>query len=112
MNISHFSNANLTMEVLDGNTVSFRYKFQDFRGINATPAGWEALLKTSCQRFESVDMVIPLATSNFTKYPVFYHMRYRWIYSEHAGRLSNDFSTQIPRNETVQMCKPGTSNFA
>ena len=113
MNISHFSNGNLTMEVLDGNKVSFRYKFQDFKGVAATPAGWEALLKTSCQRFDSAgDMVIPIATSNFTTYPGFNGSSYRWIYSEPLGRLSNDFSTQIPRNETVQMCEPGASNFA
>ena len=48
MDIKYFENHDLTMDV-DGNMVSFRYKFRDFQGINIVLAPWEAILKIRCQ---------------------------------------------------------------
>ena len=46
LDISYFSNANLTMEILGGNTVSFRCRLGDFLGTTAVPARWGASLET------------------------------------------------------------------
>ncbi|RPB29215.1 hypothetical protein L211DRAFT_864775 [Terfezia boudieri ATCC MYA-4762] len=88
MDISHFSNENLTMEVTTGNTVSYKYKFRDFLGTAEMPAGRDALLKTSCQEFitspnqniTSQGRLIPLTTSNFKEYPLDIATNYRWIF--------------------------------
>lgn len=42
MDILRFSFGNLTIEVLDDNTVLFTYKFQDFQGETAVPSELEA----------------------------------------------------------------------
>lgn len=100
MNISYFENANFTMEVLDANKLSFRYKFRDFRGTTAVFAGWEASLETSCRRLETTQNVsIPLATVNFTQYPRT-ELGLRWIHPK----------SRRPRKGTIQLCKSGPDN--
>jgi len=103
MNISHFPNANLTMEVLAGSKVSFKYKFQDFRGTAAIFAGW-ALVETICQEFvSSQDIVTPLTTSNFTEYSLGAY-DYRWIFPMVRDQYDGGDGGLIHRNATIQMC--------
>jgi len=98
MDISHFSNANLTMEVPSGSTVPFKYNFRDFKGVVEVPAGREAFLETHCQELTtSQDMsTSSLTTSNFKEYPLDIATNYRWI-----------FPTRSVGN-TVQVCTSGT----
>jgi len=68
MNISSFANDNLYMVHSGGDTVSFRYKFRDFKGETPVFTGWEAVLETHCQEFRIPhDMIIPLRTGNLTE---------------------------------------------
>ena len=99
--MSSFSSENATMEI-NGDWVSFKYLFQDFEGISLRPAGWEMSTRTSCQRFDVVNVssndseignvihyqndregdtnVLQLATANYTEFPMrLYGSRYRWI---------------------------------
>ncbi|KAF8423516.1 hypothetical protein EV426DRAFT_700129 [Tirmania nivea] len=100
MNISYFENANFTMDVWDGNKVSFRYKFKDFRGTTAVLAGWEALLETSCRSLESTQNVsIPLGTINSTLYPRT-ERGLRWIHPKYKG----------PRQGIIQLWLTGRSS--
>jgi len=95
MNIKFFASTNFTMEVLQGSTVSFRYKFKDFRGTTAVFAPWEALLETRCQSLNTTMKVdIPLYTINTTEFPGF-EGDFRWIH-----RLDDR-----PREEPTQLCK-------
>ncbi|KAF8423514.1 hypothetical protein EV426DRAFT_717345 [Tirmania nivea] len=101
MDISYFENDNFTMKVLDGNTVSFQYKFQDFRGTTAVFAGWEALLETSCRRLDTtLNVSIPLHTINTDEYPRI-GGDFRWIHRLHSG----------PRERPVQMWLTGHSTL-
>jgi len=110
------------MEVSD-RKVSFRYKFKDFLGPTAVPAGWEALLETSCRRLEiRQNISISLATLNFTEYQSSAH--YRWINPVHwdqadvSGMSDHDYDDTMahhlydttPRTETIQMCKSASSS--
>ena len=110
MNISHFSNANLTMKVLDGNMVSFGYKFWDFRGAVAVPAGSEVFLQTCCQEVDVTphDGAIPITASNSTDYPLAPDY-YRWTSVLFIDRESDlDFYSKT----RIEMCMFGTGNFA
>jgi len=113
MDISVFSNANLTMKVSDGTKVSSRYKFWDFRGAIAVFAGWEGLMETHCRRFETTrDLVIPLGSGNFTKYPL--PRDYRWIYPDSRNwipRWSNysKYGGPDPRHKVIYFCKSGSA---
>ena len=100
MNISYFESTNFTMQVLDANKVSFRYKFKDFRGATAVFAGWEALLETSCRRLETTqNIAIPLATINITRYPRT-EGSLRWIHPK----------SRRPRKGIIQLCESRTCN--
>ena len=111
MNISHFSNANLTMEVLDGNVVSFRYKFWDFQGTVAVPAGTEAYVQTYCREVNitSRDGVIPATLSNSTDYPIAGDA-YRWIFVTSTNATGPN-PGPVYRGRT-ELCMFGTSNLA
>ena len=95
----HFSNVNLTMEVLGANKVSSRYKFRDFRGTTAVPAGWQALLETRCQDDQD----------NSASQGLNYTLReseepqgnYAWIINEVMPR----FGSEIAKNATIKICK-------
>lgn len=104
MNISHFSNDNLTMEVLGDNTVSFKYRFQEYQGdTRGFSSAQPALLETSCQEF-SQDVGNILTTSNTTLYVKY--GSYRWISQLFLNQLENDY---VPRNATIQMWLVGKS---
>lgn len=49
MNISHFSNPNVTIEFPGYKTVSFRYKLLDFQGTGIVFTGSEVLSEMRCQ---------------------------------------------------------------
>ena len=96
MGITYFENANFTMKVLYGNTVSFRYKFRGFQGEAAVFAPWEALLETRCQRLNTtLDVEISL-TSNTTEYQG-KDGELRWI--------NVDRRDARPREEPIQLCE-------
>ena len=108
MNISHFSNTNLTMEVSPTNIVSFRYKFYDFQGTNTVFAQREGLTETHCQDYDTTQgTVVPLTAGNFTQYYNF-NFRYRWIFPWSVSLGGTGQVELIPLNETVQICMPGT----
>ena len=97
MDIWNFASANLTMEPV-GSTVTFKYKFQDFRGTAAVFSGWEGLVKTRCQEIAtSPNRVIPgLKASNFSDSPLL--NSYRWVVP---------VPTERPiRNAPYNICKP------
>ncbi|KAF8423525.1 hypothetical protein EV426DRAFT_601855 [Tirmania nivea] len=91
MDISYFANDNLTMNVLDGNKVSFRYKFKDFRGTTSVSSGWEAVLETSCRSLKGTEQLPK--TTNFTKFPPV-KLSYRWIFPQ-------NYHSFVVRTETV-----------
>ena len=98
MEIKYFANPNLTME-LHGTTASYRYKFQDFRGGDAVPSPWEALIETRCQTWNtSLNVGIPHSTNtkDFNLIPG----DLRWINRVDDG----------PREKTVQLCKSSTDD--
>ena len=111
MNISYFRNDNLTMEILGGSTVSFKYKFRNFRGeISEFAETSPALVETRCEEFvASQDIAIPPATMNSTQYYRNPNM-YRWISPLFNDQF--DSSGYIFRNATIQMCTSDTINFA
>jgi len=106
MNVSHFSNDNLTMEELGDNTVSFTYTFCDFQGSTPVPTNKQVLLKTRCQAFDPVEdqetpglgldhfsgrLVPGLRSSNFSEFE--HKFQFRWIF--------NDI---FWLNETIETC--------
>ncbi|KAF8423515.1 hypothetical protein EV426DRAFT_115312 [Tirmania nivea] len=93
MNISYFENNNLSMDVLDGNKVSFRYKFKDFKGNQTVVSGWEAVLETSCRSLKGTEHLPK--TTNFTEYPRV-KSSYRWIFPQ-------NYDSSVVRTETIQM---------
>ena len=102
MDISLFSNPGLTMEVTEGNMVSFRYTFWDFRGTTAVSAGWVGFIQTQCQR-----------TRNVASAPEI--QRYRWIYE--LAPLDPDRSNAIwdndsSRDKVYELCESGTGRRA
>ena len=115
MDISHFSNANLTMRVTGGNVASFKYMFQDFRGTNIVPSGQAALFETRCHALApSHYMNIPLKTTNLTKYPN--ENEYRWIFPLFNNQVQKFYPDEngftLHRKGTIQACTSGTSNSA
>ena len=95
MDIKYFANDNLTMNV-DGNTVSFRYKFRDFQGEDIPPAPWEAVLKTRCQILKStLNVDTPLTSNTTIKDFELKKGNLRWINRIYDG----------PREEPIQLCK-------
>ena len=101
LNTTYFENSNFTMEVLQENTVSFRYKFKDFQGTTEVFAPWEALLETRCQRFNTTSSVdLPLLSLNTTTYPPM-GGDYRWI-SRHDNSS---------REKPTQLCKSSAFNY-
>jgi len=117
MDVSHFSNTNLTMGIMGGSTMSFKYEFQDFQGTNTVSSGQEALFETRCHKLESSHhhMNIPLKTTNFTEYPN-HGFEYRWIFplfNHQVHEFSSDGNGFIlDRKGTIQVCTSGSSNFA
>ena len=106
-NLSYFENPNFPMKLLPRNKVSFRYKFKDFRGTNAVPAPWEGLLETRCRHFQPTqNLSLPLASANFTKYPLTAGSHsYRWI-SPNLNFTNGTMGTYIPpRQGKIQVCK-------
>ena len=104
MDIWHFETGNLDMQVLSDNTVSFTYKYQDFRGETAEPAEQLAPASwvTRCQEFLPVEnMSIP---TNFTEYAR--QGRYRWITTVLESQIIND--SYIDRNQAISICTSGT----
>jgi len=96
MEIKYFANPNFTM-ALHGNTVSFWYKFRDFRGATAVFAPWEALLETRCQTFNAtlnVDIPLTCNTKDFQLTPG----DLRWIHRVDEG----------PGEKLIQLCKSST----
>ncbi|KAF8423518.1 hypothetical protein EV426DRAFT_700130 [Tirmania nivea] len=88
MDLSPFSNENLAMNVSEGNKVSFRYKFRDFRGKTAVYSGWEGLIETQCRRVGAIrDVVLGPTALNFTRAPL--RRQYRWIIAEAQVAQSN-----------------------
>lgn len=113
MNISQFSNPNLVMNTLGDHTVSFRYKFRDFKGVKTIFTGWEATVYTRCQDFvtsQLLDMVIPFTSSNFTKYHLY--NRYRWILPVFDDQTADHSGPDgiFKRNTTIQICMSGTNH--
>lgn len=109
MNISYFAHDNLTMDVTDGNKVSFRYRFNDFRGTTAPFAQWEAFLEMSCQRLENkYDIPLIQVPFNFTDIikTDMMGLEFRWIYPNYWDPGSPEF-VRVLRNETIQLCKFG-----
>ena len=95
MDIKYFANDNLTMNV-DGNTVSFRYKFRDFQGENIVPAPWEAVLKARCQILKStLNVDTPLTSNTNIKDFELKKGNLRWINRLQEGA----------REEPIQVCK-------
>ena len=101
MGIEYFPNDNFTMNV-DGNTVSFRYKFRDFRGENREFAPWEALLKTSCQTWKGTwnASLLPFTSDTSVKDFELKQGNLRWI-----SRLDDK-----PREEPFMLCKSSTGS--
>ena len=98
MDIALFSNLDLTMEVTEGNTVSFRYSFRDFRGATAVFAGWVGFIQTQCQKFQAARGVA-IATEI---------ERYRWIYE--LAPLDPDRSNALwgnasSRGKVYELCE-------
>jgi len=116
MNISHFSTANLSMEVSGDNTVSFRYKFREFLGTTAVLTGSEALWETRCQEFvPSQNGDIPLQATKDSGYA----SSYRWIFPTFPNQLyTTDVLddgyrySHIYRNATLQLCTSTLGNPA
>ena len=111
MDILHFSNENLTTEVFDGNTVSSRYKFSDFRGTVPEPARAEAIVQTRCQEVNvtSHDGVIPITARNSTANPL-HEGSYRWIHVEVMNSTDPDREGNFVLR--IELCMFGTGNVA
>jgi len=106
MDIENFANVNLSMVVLNGSSVSFRYKFQNFRGTIAVFSGWEGKWETHCQEL----VTNPQNTSNIIKDLKDLGIRYEWAVPDYLNPSDSAQRQLIPRDEKVDICKSSTSN--
>ena len=111
--ISYFAKPNFPIQVLDGNKVSFRYKFKDFYGTTTVFAGWEARIETTCQSVtrDSVPLITPGRLTGSGNL-------YQWIYPSAQilnGSTGLEYSdvSQVSsvRNGTIQICKSDAGNY-
>ena len=104
MDISIFSNTDLTMEVFDRSKVTFTYMFRDFRGATPVPAGWVGLIKTHCRRFETT---LDNIAVNVTTYKI--QGDYRWIYRRNLGpeHVQEKYPKYVAdsRHEGAEVCE-------
>lgn len=111
--ISYFAKPDFNftiIQVSDRQTISFRYKFKDFQGTNATFAGWEAHIETSCQAAETTNNdTVPISAFNFTD-----PGSYRWIYPLDLNGITEEYDSEnsVLRNSTIKICKSGPGNYA
>ena len=115
MDIRHLETGNLDMQVLSDNTVSFTYKFQDFRGETAVPAERLALASwvTRCQEFLPLQYTsVPLRATNFTSPGYTPQGSYRWITIFPQSQQSQQANgSYIDRNYTYSICTSGTGSL-
>ena len=98
MNISLFSNPDLIIEATEGNIVSFRYMFQDFRGTAAVFTGWVGFIQTQCRRFQAIRGMVSAPDIEL----------YRWVYE--LAPLDLDRSNAIwdnssSRSKGYELCE-------